>query len=141
MKKKDVPQHGGILSRWREISYAVDDNGRYAQAPSIGWEPANTANRQAWKLIAKHTADVARRVRAGELSPLAYYMAKNQMDTNLLAKYVRLPRWRVKRHLRPDVFKRLKTSVIDRYADVFGIYRERFFDVQATQDLEFDNEK
>jgi hypothetical protein len=84
MLKKNVPQDGGILDRWHEISYAIDDDGSYVLAPSVGWEPANLANKQAWELISKQVADVIKRIHAQELSPLAYYMVKNQMDTNLL---------------------------------------------------------
>jgi hypothetical protein len=46
-------------------------------------------------------------------------MVNHQMTVGLLAKYVRINRWRVKRHLKPRVFKKLKPSVLQRYADVF----------------------
>ena len=38
-----------------------------------------------------------------------------------LASYVRLPRWRVKRHLKPSVFNRLKPEIMQRYVDLFGL--------------------
>ena len=139
MLKKNVPQDGGILDRWHEISYAIDDDGRYVLAPSVGWEPANIANKQAWELISKQVADVIKRIQAQDLSPLAYYMVKNQMDINLLAKYVRLSRWRVRRHLNPSVFRRLKTSILERYAKIFNVSAEQLFDVPESSILDLDN--
>ena len=139
MLKKNVPQDGGILDRWHEISYAIDDDGRYVLAPSVGWKPANIANKQAWELISKQVADVIKRIQAQELSPLAYYMVKNQMDTDLLAKYVRLSRWRVRRHLKPAVFRRLKVSILERYAKIFNVSAEQLFDVPESSSLDLDN--
>lgn len=139
MLKKNVPQDGGILDRWHEISYAIDDDGGYVLAPSVGWEPANIANKQAWELISKQVADVIKRIQAQELSPLAYYMVKNQMDTDLLAKYVRLSRWRVRRHLKPAVFRRLKVSILERYAKIFNVSAEQLFDVPESSSLDLDN--
>jgi hypothetical protein len=112
MLKKNVPQDGGILDRWHEIKYAIDDDDRYVLAPSVGWE---------------------------ELSPLAYYMVKNQMDINLLAKYVRLSRWRVRRHLKPAVFRCLKTSILERYAKIFNVSTEQLFDVPESSVFDPDN--
>lgn len=139
MLKKNVPQDGGILDRWHEIKYAIDDDGRYVLAPSVGWKPANIANKQAWELISKQVADVIKRIQAQELSPLAYYMVKNQMDTDLLAKYVRLSRWRVRRHLKPAVFRRLKVSILERYAKIFNVSAEQLFDVPESSSLDLYN--
>ena len=121
MRKQDVPQDQGIAQGLKEVCYAVDEQGRYTLVPSTGWEPKNIANYQAWEVIARQLREIRARVEAGELSPLAYHMAKNQMDVALLAQYVELPRWRVKRHLKPKVFKKLKMELLERYARLFGI--------------------
>jgi hypothetical protein len=57
----------------------------------------------------------------GKLSPIAYYMEKNIMDVKLLASYIGLPRWKVRRHLKPTVFAKLDEMVLRRYADLFRI--------------------
>ncbi len=121
MRKKEVPQEEGILDGCREIRYAVDDDGRYALAPSSGWEPTVAANRQAWDLIARQVEAVRQQVLDDELSPLAFHMERSQMDASLMAKYVGLAAWRVRRHLKPTVFRRLKPALIERYATVLGI--------------------
>ena len=119
MREQDVPQDVGIAEGLKEVCYAVDDEGRYLLVPSAGWEPKNIANDQAWDLLAQQLDTVRRRVLSGELSPLAFHMAKNQMDLALLSQYSGLFRWRIKRHLRPEVFGTLKKPLLERYATLF----------------------
>lgn len=121
MLRKDVPQDVGLNQGQSEITYAVDEEGRYVQAPSLGWEPKNIANQQAWELIRKEIASEIEQIRAGKRSPLAYHMARNLMTVGLLASYAGLSRWRVRRHLKPSVFRRLDRGLLKRYADIFGI--------------------
>ncbi|MFZ0134460.1 MAG: hypothetical protein WAK95_18125 [Desulfobacterales bacterium] len=121
MQKKDVPQDVGLNRGKTEITYAVDEDGTYVQAPSLGWEPKNVANQQAWEQIQHEIATEFERVRAGTRSPLAYHMVRNLMDVGLLAGYAGLPRWRVRRHLKPAGFRRLDRGLLARYADIFGI--------------------
>ena len=135
MRKQDVPQDEAILDRWHEICYALDDDGRYVLAPSAGWDPANVANRQAWKAIAEEVAEALAAIRAGTASPLAFHMARCQMDVALLASYVRLARWRVRRHLRPGGYARLKPDLRERYARIFGTAPERLDDIPDRPEL------
>jgi hypothetical protein len=122
MKLNDVPQDRGMITgQNHEICYAVDEDGRYVLAPSSGWGPKNLANSQAWDLLKEEIEAVLKRVRNGELSPLAFHMANNQMNVGLLAKYARFSRWRVWLHLRPRGFNRLTPAMLERYAEVFEI--------------------
>jgi ribosomal protein RSM22 (predicted rRNA methylase) len=130
MKIDDVPQDRGMISDdRREICYAVDENDLYVLAQSAGWEVKNIANDQAWDIIRQQVDDTLKKIEAGELSPLAFHMVKNQMNVSLLAKYVRINRWRVKRHLKPEVYTRLKPSVLKKYADVFEISVEQLSEI------------
>jgi hypothetical protein len=122
MKVNEVPQDKGTIGEHgREICYAVGGNGKYILSPSLGWEAKNIVNDQAWEVIAQETARMHALVLAGKRSPIAYYQAKNQMDLGLLAKYVNMSRWRVKRHLKPSVFNRLPTRILQRYAGIFSL--------------------
>jgi hypothetical protein len=121
MRQQDVPQDEGLNQGMRELTYAVDDRGRYVGVPSAGWEPKNLANAQAWEVISQDIREQARRVLDGRRSPLAFHIARHLMTIGLVADYVGLARWRVKRHLNPSVFARLKPEVLQRYADLFGI--------------------
>lgn len=121
MRAVDVPQDSGLFGPWHEVTYAVDAQGRFVLTPSAGWEAANLANRQAWTVIHEQVEEARAAVRAGQLSPLAVWMALYQMDAALLGRYAGLWRWRVRRHLRPEVFARLDAAVLERYARVFRI--------------------
>lgn len=135
MKTSEVPQERGIMpENVYEVCYAVDEDGRYVLKSSAGWEPKNIVNDQAWEIIKAQVADVLAQIHAGRLSPLAFHMTKNQMNIGLLAKYVRLSRWRVRRHLKPHVFERLEPEVLDRYADVFEITVEQLLKVPGNGD-------
>ena len=122
MKIEEVPQERGMMpDNIHEVCYAVDDDGHYVLTASAGWNPKNIANNQAWEVIEQEIAKARKGIHAGKLSPLAFHMAKNQMSTRLLAQYAGYSLWRVKRHLKPAVFKRLKPAVLEQYSDVFGI--------------------
>jgi hypothetical protein len=139
MREIDVPQDGGLNQGLKEITYAVAENGRYVVVPSLGWEPKNIANAQAWEVISEDIRTQARRVREGGLSPLAYHLARNLMTAGLAASYVRLPRWRVKRHLKPSVFNRLKPEILQRYADLFGMTLAELKQIPAAEVNMLDN--
>lgn len=121
MRQDQVPQDELLLEGQREVCYAVDANGRYVLAPSAGWEPANIVNVQAWELIREQVEQAFAEVRAGRQSPLAYHMARHQMDIGMLAAYAGIARWRVRRHLRPAIFTRLKPALLARYAAAMQI--------------------
>ncbi len=122
MKVEEVPQDKGMIGDCgHEICYAIGDNGRYTLSPSLGWEAKNVVNDQAWAVIAEETRRMHQLVQSGTLSPIAYYQAKHQMDIGLLARYVDMAKWRVKRHRRPEVFRRLPERILQRYAAVFGV--------------------
>lgn len=119
MRKEDVPQDSALYEQQNAVSYAVDDDGRYVLTPTSGWDAANLANFQAWELIAEEMEAALEQIRAGQASPLLFHMVRNQMDVALLALYVKLPRWRVRRHLKAKAYAGLKIELRRRYATVF----------------------
>lgn len=123
MHKDEVPQDESSLAKKdvRELCYAVDENGRYTVVPSSGWEAKTLALNESLKLIDERIAATKNAVMAGTLSPIAYYMELNRMDVSLLANYMGIHRWFVKRHFRPRHFAKLKDKTLQKYADVFGI--------------------
>jgi hypothetical protein len=126
MLKKDVPQDLGIAEGMNEVVYAIGEDGNYELVPSAGWAPKNIANGQAWGIIAEQIDGVKKQIKAGILSPLAYHMTKNQMDEGLLAQYVGMFKWTIRRHLKPEVFNKLKKPVLEKYAALFGLSIEQF---------------
>ena len=113
----------------KEVTYAVDPDGRYELVSSSGWEPKNISNHQAWEVIAAEVEEVRQKVVEGRLSPLAYHMSRNLMDISLLAGYMNMFRWRVKRHFKPQVFNKLNPEILKKYADLFKISVEQLKDI------------
>ena len=134
MHKNEVPQDEGIADGLEEVTYAVDDGGRYVLVPSKGWEPKNISNYQAWEIIAEQIERARRQVLANEVSPLAYHMARNLMDLPLLAEYMGIMRWRVKRHLKPKIFNKLDPETIERYALLLKVTPEQLRDISLVKD-------
>jgi hypothetical protein len=124
MKKEDVPQDSGKLGDFKEIVYARDETGRWVLVPTTGWEAKSVANDQSWELINRIRQKVLTEVRAGKKSVLAYYMVYHHLDEKTLAQYVGLPKWRVKRHMKPGIFQKLSDGVIRKYADLFDMSPE-----------------
>ncbi|PLX23340.1 MAG: hypothetical protein C0597_01230 [Marinilabiliales bacterium] len=122
MEKDKVPQDEGITKGiTREVQYAVDKDGKYVKTFSKGWEPKNIVNELAWEDIQEMVDIADEKIKAGKASPIMHFMAKNQMNVTLLADYVELSKWKVKRHLKPKGFKKLKQEQLDIYAKVFNI--------------------
>lgn len=105
----------------KKLVYAVGKDGKYTGVGSAGWEAENFATRQAWEAIEEELAATEQKVKAGELSPVAYFMQKKLMDVALLASYTGKWQWQVKRHMKPLVFQGLSEAMLQKYADVFGI--------------------
>jgi hypothetical protein len=124
MKKTDVPQDTGVFGQWHPVCYATDENGDYVRSQSSGWEPINIANDVAWEFIQEDIAHVLEKVRNGELSPLAYHISKSCMDVKMVAQYAGLSAWKVKRHLKPHIYRSLDKATLVKYASVFKIKPE-----------------
>jgi hypothetical protein len=117
----DVPDYSGGIKKG---NYALDDNGKYVMVPSKGWEVDELVNRMAYNEYEAKVEETRKVVLAGEKSPLAYYMELRQMIPELLGKTAGIAAFRVRRHLRPEVFAKLKPSVLDSYAKALDITRE-----------------
>jgi hypothetical protein len=137
MRKENVPQDVGLAGPLREVVYAVGEGGAYEAVPSYGWGPKTVALSQAWEQILKELEAIARRVANGELSPLAWHMIRHQMPPALLAKYARINRWRIRRHMKAGPFRRLKPAVRERYAEALGISVEALARIPDDPQLEF----
>ena len=121
MKIDQVPQETSMLEGHQRACYAVDANGRYVVVGSRGWEVEKVVNAQAVDEVRRVIEDARERVLRGAASPLAYHMARCQMDVALLAANTGMWRLRVRRHLKPAVFAALKPALLQRYADALGL--------------------
>ncbi len=123
MKKEQVPQDKGSLSEknLNELCYAVDENGNYTTVQSSGWDVKSVALDESMNLIQERIEQTKKEIVEGKLSPIAYFMEFNKMDLPLLASYVGIHKWFVKRHFNPKRFKKLSLKTLKKYADAFDI--------------------
>jgi hypothetical protein len=126
MKVNEVPQDDvpyfseGI----KKGNYALDDEGKYVMVPSKGWEVDAFINSLAFNEYEAKVEETRKAVLEGKKSPLAYYMELRQMTPEILGKTAGIATFRVKRHLRPEIFAKLKEPVLDSYAKALSITRE-----------------
>ena len=120
-KRRNTAGQNSVLGGLRKATYAVDDAGHYAAAPSSGWTVEEIVTDQAVEEYSRLAADALRRARTGHASPLEFHMYDRRLELPTLAQATGLWRWRVRRHLRPEVFQRLTLELMRRYADALGI--------------------
>lgn len=137
MKTKDVPQDDAnmLQGKLREPVYSLDKNGNYTTVLSVGWDPKNAVMQEAWDNINERIGQARQDVLASKLSPIAYYIKKNIMDTGLVAKYMGIRKWKVKRHLKPRNFAKLSDDMLRKYAEVFSISIGELVDIERLRDI------
>ncbi len=136
MKTKDVPQDNANLmeGKFQEPVYSLDEDGNYTTVRSVGWDPKNTVMLHAWEEVNERIEEVRQKVLDGQLSPLAYHMEKNIMDTSLVGKYMGFWAFKVKRHLKPKRFNKLSRKTLEKYADVFNISVDEFTNIELLKE-------
>ena len=106
-----------------KVYYKHDHNGRYVLEADAPWaEKVSCA-----LIIAGNRAnleEIRKAVLAGRKSPICYYMEMRQMEPGMLAKAAGIAAFRVKRHLRPEIFAKLKPSVLNRYTKALRVTLE-----------------
>lgn len=123
MKKQDLPQDESNLqsANMTEVLYVTDENDNYTTANSIGWDAKKAALEESMELINERIEEAKQNVANNLVSPIVYFMELNKMDVQVLAAYVNMWQWTVKRHAKPKIFKKLSDSTLKKYADAFGI--------------------
>jgi hypothetical protein len=123
MKKEEIPQDESNLSKSnvKELCYATDENGNYTTGLSTGWEPKTIALENSINAINERIEEAKQDIKSGKASPIVYFMELHRMDWITLADYVGMWKWRVKRHAKPSVFKKLNQKILQKYADAFQI--------------------
>jgi hypothetical protein len=121
-----VPQEGNrTMGGHRRAMYARDKDGCIVIVASRGGEVDETVTLQALELIHDMTEAARARVQAGESSPLEYWMYAQRLDLPMLSQVSGFWQWRIRRHLRPEIFAKLSPEILQRYAEVMGVTVEQ----------------
>lgn len=117
-----VPQEGNCtLGSHRKALYAKDADGRMVIVPSRGSEVDETVTMQAVDRMHAMAEEARMRAAAGQTSPLEFWMYARRMDVPLLSQVTGFWQWRIRRHFRPQHFKKLSPRVLDVYAEALGL--------------------
>jgi hypothetical protein len=137
MKIDEVPQDEAFLKegKIRDVCYVTDKDGHYTRALSKGWTPKNDAIKLAWNEIFGHAEETRLKVLDGKLSPIALYMELNIMDLAILANYMELPKWKVRRHLKMKRFKKLSNEMLSKYAEILNITATELVDIERIRGI------
>jgi len=122
MKIEELPQDkSDIENCTRELCYAKNRDGKYETGLSTGWDVKKSALDNAWSDIENTVEEAKELVRQGKKSPVYYFMQLNLMDISLLSGYTGFWKFTIKRHLKPDLFKKLSNKKLQKYSDAFDI--------------------
>ncbi len=112
----------------RELFYHFDREKGFTQQVAYQNPNNQVIIKQSWDEAALRMEEIRQQVNAGKLSPIAYHMERILMEVPMLAAYTGFSKWRVKRHLKPGIFRNLREDTLQQYASVFGITIEELKD-------------
>jgi len=121
-EKQNTGETDGLLYTYnRELFYHFDKEKGFSR--EIDYQvPANqTIIKQSWDAAEQRLDEVRSLIRAGKRSPIAYYMEKTLMEIPILADYMEMGKWRIRKHMKPKGFNKLKPEILEKYASIFGI--------------------
>ncbi len=121
-----VPQEGNrTMGHHRRAMYAREKDGRIVVVASRGGEVDETVTLQALPRIHELAEEARARVQAGKTAPLEYWMYAQRLDLPQLSQVTGFWKWRIRRHLRPEIFAALPAETLAQYAGVMGITIEQ----------------
>jgi len=122
MKTHETPQDNiKTLGGFKKALYALDEQGRYRTCATSGWEVEEIVLLDALADYDRKAEEARQKVLEGRTSPIEYFMYMRRMDLMTLTQAMGLFRWQVKRHLKPEVFRKLNEAILQQYADLFRI--------------------
>lgn len=128
MKLDEVPQDDNTMyCGGRKAVYALEEDGRYAIAPSSGWSVEEIATlqavdefrrleREAWESFLEHRS-----------SALEVWMYRRRMTLQTLAQCSGFWQWQVKRHLKEAVFASLSPKKMAIYCEVLDVTLDELY--------------
>ncbi len=135
MKIKDLPQDPSILDKFtKDVVYGEDESGNYTTGLSRGWKVKADALNIAWEDIEQRINEAKQKVNNGEASPVLFFMELRLMDMTTIAAYTGFWKWQIKRHLQPQIFKKLSEKKIRKYAEVFEVSVDDLKNLKANAD-------
>ncbi|MCX6333381.1 MAG: hypothetical protein NT092_03655 [Bacteroidia bacterium] len=128
MKEKDLvidcPYHQVIL-------YAEKGDGTYGPFQT-GSYMAGVNISEHFRITGNHTRALLEQLKAGIISPVYYFMMIEGLTADELAGRTGISKFRVKKHLTPKGFSKMRISTMKRYTDVLNIPLANMFQIVCT---------
>ncbi len=122
METANVPQQDiSTYSGNKKAMYATQENGEYTTVASTGWSVEEEVTKQALQELERLADNAWQAVCSGTFSPLYFHMYNRRMDLPTLAQSTGFFQWRVKRHFKPAIFRKLPVKTMTRYSDALGL--------------------
>lgn len=131
MEKIKVPKEDNkTLDGIQKVMYTTSEKGEFQRVNygSSVEEFATSVAVQEYETLKKECLE---NISKGVSSPIEYFMYENRMDLPTLASIVGMFQFRVKRHLKMSVFKKLNNKMLNRYALAFEIPVDRLKDFKV----------
>jgi hypothetical protein len=105
----------------RELFYHFDREKGFSQEVSYQNSSNQVIIKQSWDVAEQRLEAVRQSVIDGKHSPIAYFMEKVLMEVPMLAAYMGIAKWRVRRHLTWRGFNKLSHEKLLKYASIFEV--------------------
>lgn len=122
MREDEVPQDENMTYHGEKRAlYATNSKGEYEVVASSGWAVEEEATKQAVAELERLADEAYDACLEGRVSPLEFHMYDKRLDLLSLSQATGLFQWRIKRHFKVSIFKKLSEKMLFRYAEVMGI--------------------
>ncbi|QPB43492.1 hypothetical protein [Rodentibacter haemolyticus] len=119
MEIEDIPQDNSkIFQGQKKVIYATR-NGKFEAGTTTGWQAEEFATEQVVDELNQLTEQALQAVKNGKKSIIYYLIYKNRYDLQSLAQATGFWQWQIKRHFRPEVFRKLSERKLEIYSGVF----------------------
>jgi hypothetical protein len=112
---------------WRIVNYATETGGKLT--PLLETSFADAEIPLYFEQQALSFARLQKRLLAGEISPIGFYVEWTRMNVEDLAARMRLRRSTVRAHMTPAGFARIRVAELEGYARQFDISVADFFQI------------
>ena len=118
------------FAKHNELLYTFDETGQYRTRVGLHDDHEQELIKQAWDIYADRIEEARQKVLSGKVSPIVYFMERDLLDPSTLSSHVGIATWRVKRHFKPNNFKKLSQGMLQKYAEAFKITVEQLKNIE-----------
>jgi len=128
MKEKDLeidcPHHQVVLYAEKgDGSYGPMQTGSYMTGVNIS---------EHFRITGNHSKALLEQLKSEKISPVFYFMTIEGLTVSELAGRTGISKFRVKRHLTPVGFRKMRIATLRRYTDIFNIPLANMFQIINT---------